>query len=392
MRAVVVQKVCRKRALFHSFVGLSVCMTGPLALLSASNNKNLIKIGLMPAAITPKILVTGGAGFIGSHTVVALVEAGFEPVIADNFSNSERSTLAGLRAILGRDVAFYEADCNNEATMSAIFAQEALSGVIHFAASKAVGESVQKPLLYYRNNLNSLLLLLELMPRFGVRDLVFSSSCTVYGQPEHLPVTEETPRLPATSPYGNTKAIGEDIIRDAVRAEMPLKAISLRYFNPIGAHPSAQIGELPRGVPANLVPYLTQVAAGLRETLTLFGNDYNTPDGTCIRDFIHVMDLADAHVSALRLLQTTPADTHYDVFNVGTGQGVTLLELIKTFESATGIGLKYSIGPRRAGDIEQIYANVDKLTNVMHWQAKRTLAEALRDAWAWQKKLNESKK
>ncbi len=341
----------------------------------------------MPTVLSPKILVTGGAGFIGSHTVVALAEAGFDPIIADNFSNSKRTMLAGLRAILGRDVTFYEADCNDQAAMSAIFERESPSGVIHFAASKAVGESVQKPLLYYRNNLDSLLLLLELMTRYSVRDLVFSSSCTVYGQPETLPVTEETPRLPAASPYGNTKAICEDIIRDTVRANMPVKAIALRYFNPIGAHPSGQIGELPRGVPANLVPYLTQVAAGLRDSLTLFGDDYNTPDGTCVRDFIHVMDLADAHVSALRLLKETPAETHYDVFNVGTGQGITLLKLIETFEAVTGIKLRYSIGPRRAGDIEQIYANVDKVNTVMHWQAKRSLADALRDAWAWQQKL-----
>ena len=345
---------------------------------------------MIPSAIRPKILVTGGAGFIGSHTVVALAEAGFDPVIADNFSNSERTTLVGIRAVLGRDVAFYEADCNDETAMNAIFEQERPSGVIHFAASKAVGESVQKPLLYYRNNLNSLILLLELMTRHGVRDLVFSSSCTVYGQPEKLPVTEETPRLPATSPYGNTKAICEDIIRDTVHAGMSVKAIALRYFNPIGAHPSGEIGELPRGTPANLVPYLTQVAAGLREKLTLFGNDYDTPDGTCIRDFIHVMDLADAHVSALRLLKDTPAETHYDVFNVGTGQGVTLLQLIETFEAVTGKTLNYSIGPRRAGDIEQIYANVDKVNTSMHWQAKRSLAEALHDAWAWQNKLSSS--
>lgn len=346
----------------------------------------------MSSAIPPKILVTGGAGFIGSHTVIALAEAGFDPVIADNFSNSERNTVAGLQAILGRDITFYEADCNDEAAMSAIFERESPAGVIHFAASKAVGESVQKPLLYYRNNLNSLVLLLELMTRYDVRDLVFSSSCTVYGQPDELPVTEETPRLPATSPYGNTKAIGEDIIRDTVLAGIPIKAISLRYFNPIGAHPSGAIGELPRGTPANLVPYLTQVAAGLRDKLTLFGNDYNTPDGTCIRDFIHVMDLADAHVSALRLLKEIPAETHYDVFNVGTGQGVTLLQLIETFEAVTGTTLNYSIGPRRAGDIEQIYANVDKVNSLMHWEAKRSLADALRDAWAWQQKLNESKK
>lgn len=337
--------------------------------------------------MSSKILVTGGAGFIGSHAVVSLVEAGFEPIIVDNFDNSAPSVLEGLKAILGRDITHYVVDCNDEASMDAIFRNEALAGVIHFAAHKAVGESVEKPLKYYRNNLASLWLLLDLMARHGVRNLVFSSSCTVYGQPEKLPVTEETPRLPAESPYGNTKAIGEDIIRDSVRAKMPIKAIALRYFNPIGAHPSAVIGELPRGVPSNLVPFLTQAAAGLRDKLTVFGNDYHTPDGSCIRDFIHVMDLAEAHVQALRLLNQTEADTHYDVFNIGTGKGASVLELIQTFEQATGIPLPYTIGPRRPGDIEQIYANVDKATKVLGWQAKRSLAESLSDAWRWQQNL-----
>ncbi|GAA4449949.1 UDP-glucose 4-epimerase GalE [Nibrella saemangeumensis] len=337
---------------------------------------------------TQKILVTGGAGFIGSHTVVALVEAGFEPIIVDNFSNSEPAVLDGLRNILGRDVTCYHADCNDAAAMAEIFGKEQLTGVIHFAAYKAVGESVQKPLMYYRNNLDSTMLLLELMPQYNVQNLVFSSSCTVYGQPETLPVTEETPRLPAQSPYGNTKAICEDIIRDVVLAKMPIKAFSLRYFNPIGAHPSAQIGELPRGVPGNLVPYITQTAAGLREQLTVFGSDYNTPDGTCIRDFIHVMDLADAHVSALRLLNQTNTDNLYDVYNIGTGHGATVLELIRTFEEVNQIKVNYTIGPRRPGDVEQIYATVDKANQDMGWQTQRSLADALRDAWAWQKKLS----
>lgn len=335
----------------------------------------------------PKILVTGGAGFIGSHTVVSLIEAGFEPVIVDNFDNSEPAVLEGLRTILGRDVTCYTVDCNDEAAMDEIFRKEALHGVIHFAAHKAVGESVEKPLKYYRNNLGSLWTLLGLMSTHNVPHLVFSSSCTVYGQPEQLPVTELTPRLPAESPYGNTKAMGEDIIRDSVRAKMPVKAIALRYFNPVGAHPSAVIGELPRGVPSNLVPFLTQAAAGLRDKLTVFGDDYNTPDGSCIRDFIHVMDLAEAHVQALRLLDQQAETSFYDMFNIGTGQGASVLELIHTFEDATGVKLNYTIGPRRPGDVEQIYANVDKATNVLGWQAKRSLSESLSDAWRWQQKL-----
>lgn len=338
---------------------------------------------------SPKILVTGGAGFIGSHTVVSLVEAGFEPVIVDDFSNSQQTVLAGLRTILGRDVTCHVANCNDRDAMGTIFRQENLSGIIHFAASKAVGESVEKPLKYYRNNLDSLMLLLELMPQHEVKNLIFSSSCTVYGQPEQLPVTEETPRLPAQSPYGNTKAISEDIIRDTVHAKMPVKALALRYFNPIGAHPSAEIGELPLGVPGNLVPYLTQVAAGLRPGLTVFGNDYNTPDGTCIRDFIHVMDLADAHVQALKVLAQTETDAHYDIFNIGTGHGETVLTLIRTFEDVTGAKLNYQFGPRRAGDIEQIYADVTKATEHLGWQAKRSLADSLADAWRWQQKLSQ---
>ncbi|WP_374758083.1 UDP-glucose 4-epimerase GalE [Fibrella forsythiae] len=339
--------------------------------------------------MTPqKILVTGGAGFIGSHTVVALAEAGYEPVIVDDFSNSEPSILDGLKAILNREVRSYHIDCNDRAAMTDVFSQEQVAGIIHFAASKAVGESVEKPLKYYRNNLDTLMLLLELMPQFGVQNLVFSSSCTVYGQPEHLPVTEETPRLPAMSPYGNTKAICEDIIRDCVAANMPVRAISLRYFNPIGAHPSALIGELPRGVPANLVPYLLQVASGQRASLTVHGNDYNTPDGTAIRDYIHVMDLADAHVSAVRLLVEKKETAFYDVFNIGTGRGASVLELINTFEEVNGIKLPYHLGDRRPGDIEQIYADVTKSTRGLGFTTKRTLADALQDAWRWQQKIS----
>ena len=356
-------------------------------LLSQSNKKKFIKNGLTSTGNSPKILVTGGAGFIGSHTVVSLVEAGFEPVIVDDFSNSQRTALDGLRAILGRDVVCYPVNCNDAVAMEDIFRREGFTGVIHFAAYKAVGESVQKPLKYYRNNLDSLLLLLELMPEYGVKNLVFSSSCTVYGQPKHLPVTEETPRLPAQSPYGNTKAISEDIIRDTVLAQTPINALALRYFNPIGAHPSAQIGELPLGVPANLVPFITQTAAGIRASLTVNGGDYNTPDGTCVRDYIDVMDLADAHVQAMRKLNELTTETSYDVLNIGTGRGETVLAVINTFEQETGVKLNYTIGPRRPGDVEQVYADVTKANQVLGWTARRSLADSLRDAWRWQQKL-----
>jgi UDP-glucose 4-epimerase len=334
-----------------------------------------------------KILVTGGAGFIGSHTVVELHQSGFEPIIIDNFSNSEEKVLSRLESIIGKPVVCYNADCNDEAALRQVFEKEKIDGVIHFAASKAVGESVEKPLMYYQNNLGSTLLMLKTMQEFGVKNFVFSSSCTVYGQPDILPVTEETPRQEAASPYGNTKRICEDIIRDVVISNAALKAISLRYFNPIGAHASAEIGELPRGVPSNLVPYLTQAAAGLRDKLTVFGDDYNTPDGTCIRDFIHVVDLAKAHVKALELLAKTEGNNYYDVFNVGTGEGVSVLRLIQTFEKVNNLKLNYAIGPRRAGDIEQIYAQVDKSQQVMGWRAEKTLEESLIDAWHWQQKL-----
>jgi UDP-glucose 4-epimerase len=335
-----------------------------------------------------KILVTGGVGFIGSHTVVELHNAGFEPVIVDNLYNSNRDVLNGIKKITGKDFPFYEADCNDIARMREIFEKEQFDGVIHFAAYKAVGESVEKPLNYYENNLLSLLILLKVMKEFNVNKFVFSSSCTVYGQPESIPVTEFTPRQPATSPYGNTKAIAEDIIRDYVFAKPGLRAISLRYFNPIGAHETSLIGELPNGVPSNLVPFITQTAAGLRQSLTVFGSDYDTPDGTCIRDFIHVVDLAKAHLKALILLEEQTADDYYDVFNVGTGKGYTVLDLINTFEEVNGLKLNYTIGPRRAGDVEKIYAQSDKVNSVMKWTPEKTMSDALRDAWNWQKKLN----
>lgn len=338
-----------------------------------------------------KILVTGGAGFIGSHTVVELHNAGFEPVIIDNLYNSNLNVLEGIKKITGKEFPFYEIDCNDADKVRALFEKEKFDGVIHFAAYKAVGESVEKPLNYYENNLISLLVLLRTMKEFNVDKFVFSSSCTVYGQPEKLPVTESTPRLPANSPYGNTKAIAEDIIRDHVHSGPGIKAISLRYFNPIGAHETSLIGELPNGVPSNLVPFITQTAAGLRKSLTVFGNDYNTPDGTCIRDFIHVVDLAKAHVKALDLLESRTDTNYYDVFNVGTGEGYTVLQLIDTFEEVNGVKLNYTIGPRREGDVEQIYAQSDKVNNVMKWRAEKTMADALRDAWNWQLKLKAEK-
>lgn len=334
-----------------------------------------------------KILVTGGAGFIGSHTVVELLNAGYSPVIIDDLSNSDKSVLQGLKNITGVDLPFYEGDCNDRDLLRKVISAEGIEGVIHFAAFKAVGESVEQPLKYYRNNVGSLVTLLEVLSELKIKNLVFSSSCTVYGQPDIVPVSESTPRKPAESPYGNTKTIGEDILRDTIKSNAALSIISLRYFNPIGAHPSAEIGELPTGVPNNLVPYITQTAIGIRKKLTVFGNDYNTKDGSNVRDFIHVVDLAKAHVSALNLLKKSEAP-FYDVFNVGTGTGNSVLEIIETFERVNDLKLNYEIGPRRSGDVEQIYGNVDKARDVMGWQVEKTLEDSLRDAWAWEKKIN----
>jgi UDP-glucose 4-epimerase len=333
-----------------------------------------------------KILITGGAGYIGSHTTVALFHAGFEPIIIDDFSNSEKSVLKRLQQILDQEVKCYEGDCNDHKLMDKIFSENEVSGVIHFAAHKAVGESTQLPLKYYRNNIGSLLVILETMKAFRVKNIVFSSSCTVYGQPDELPVKETTPRKDAESPYGNTKKIGEDILRDHVKSGATVKVIALRYFNPIGAHESGLIGELPIGVPANLVPFVTQTGAGIREKITVFGEDYNTPDGTCIRDYIHVMDLAEAHVKSIQYLEDKP-DNFFDLFNVGTGKGNTVLEVIKAFEKVSGKALNYTIGPRRQGDIEKVWANTDKITNDLNWKPKHALEEALRDSWNWQLSL-----
>lgn len=334
------------------------------------------------------ILVTGGAGFIGSHTVVSLIESGFNPIIIDNFSNAAPSVLEGLSTIVRRPVTCYQEDCNDIAALRRIFEREQIQGVIHFAAFKAVGESMAKPLAYYHNNIHSLTTLLEVMQAYGVKPLIFSSSCTVYGEPDQLPVTESAPIKAPQSVYGNTKQIGEAILQDCVSANMPFQVVSLRYFNPIGAHPSALIGELPNGVPNNLVPYITQTAAGLREKLTVFGDDYPTPDGTCIRDFIHVMDLAEAHVAALQYILPKTDNALYEVVNVGTGQGASVLEIIHGFERVTGKKLNYTIGPRRPGDVVSVYADAEKAEKVLGWRAQRSLDESLSDAWRWQERIS----
>ena len=337
------------------------------------------------------ILVTGGTGFIGSHTTVELIEAGYNVVIVDNLSNSKIEVLDGIEKITGVRPAFEEVDLRDMAATEAVFAKYPnIEGIIHFAASKAVGESVQKPILYYRNNVVSLVNLLELMPKYNVKGIIFSSSCTVYGQPklENLPVKEDCPHQKATSPYGNTKEINEQIITDYIHSGANIKSIVLRYFNPIGAHPSAEIGELPNGVPNNLIPYVTQTAMGIRKELTIFGNDYNTPDGTCIRDYIYVVDLAKAHVCAMaRVLdqETEPLE----FFNIGTGKGNSTLEIVNTFEKATGVKLNWKFGPRREGDIEEIFGNVEKANNVLGWKAEAKLDDVLRSAWKWQVKLRE---
>lgn len=337
-----------------------------------------------------KILVTGGTGYIGSHTVVELQNSGYEVVIVDNLSNSRADVVDNIEKVSGIRPSFEALDCLDYEGLDALFTKyEGIKGIIHFAASKAVGESVQKPLLYYRNNLVSLINLLELMPKHGVEGIIFSSSCTVYGQPDVLPVTEEAPIKAAESPYGNTKQINEEIIRDYIKSGAPINAILLRYFNPIGAHPSALLGELPNGVPQNLIPFLTQTAIGIREKLSVFGDDYNTPDGSCIRDYINVVDLAKAHVVAMDRIMKQKQEDKVEVFNIGTGRGLSVLELIHAFEESTGVKLNYQIVGRRAGDIEQVWANPDKANNVLGWKAESTIEDTLRSAWAWQKKLRE---
>lgn len=337
-----------------------------------------------------KILVTGGTGYIGSHTVVELQNEGFEVVVADNLSNSNIEVLNGIEKITGIRPAFENIDCVDYVSLDRTFEKYAgIDAIIHFAASKAVGESVEKPLLYYRNNLVSLINLLQLMPIHKIKKLVFSSSCTVYGQPDVLPVTENAPIKPALSPYGNTKQISEEIIRDTVHASPCFQGIILRYFNPIGAHASAEIGELPIGVPSNLLPFVTQTAIGLRPELKVFGNDYNTPDGSCIRDYIHVVDLAKAHVIAVKRMLESDGGNQLETFNLGTGKGLSVLEIINSFERVNGVKIPYQIVDRREGDIEQVWADPSYANKVLGWTAVETLDETLRSAWAWEKHLKE---
>ena len=338
------------------------------------------------------ILVTGGTGFIGSHTTVELQQAGYRVVIVDNLSNSKAEVIDGIEKITGERPAFEQVDCCDLSALKNVFRKYPdIKGIIHFAASKAVGESVEKPLLYYRNNITSLLNLLELMPEYGVKGIIFSSSCTVYGQPskENLPVTEKAPIQQALSPYGNTKQINEEIIQDYIHSGADIKAVILRYFNPIGAHPSALIGELPNGVPMNLIPFVTQTAIGIREQLKVFGNDYDTPDGTCIRDYIYVVDLAKAHVKAMERVLDNPNTDPVEVFNIGTGTGLSTLEVVEGFEKATGVKLNWTYAPRREGDIEKVWGNVDKANKVLGWKADTPVEDVLASAWKWQKKLRE---
>lgn len=337
-----------------------------------------------------RILVTGGTGYIGSHTTVELMQQGYDVVIVDNLSNSNADVLDGIEAIVGSRPPFEQVDCNDAVAMADVFARYTdIVGVIHFAASKAVGESVEQPLMYYRNNLMSLVTLLEQMKAHNVHNIVFSSSCTVYGQPslEHLPVDEKAPIQVALSPYGNTKQINEEIIRDEAHADKSLQATILRYFNPIGAHPSAMIGELPNGVPQNLLPFVTQTAIGLRKELKVFGNDYNTPDGSCIRDYIYVVDLAKAHVKAVERMLSGKVEQQVEVFNLGTGRGLSVLEILNTFMQVTGVDVPYQIVGRREGDIEQVWAKPDKANNVLGWKADTPIEQVLQSAWKWEQKL-----
>ncbi len=337
-----------------------------------------------------RILVTGGTGYIGSHTVVELQNAGYDVVIIDNLSNSNVDVLDGIERISGVRPAFVEADCTDISALRKLFNDyPGISGIINSAASKAVGESMEKPVLYYRNNLNTLLNLLDVMGEFGVKGIVFSSSCTVYGEPDENPVTEAAPIKKATSPYGNTKQISEEIITDTINAGADFKSVILRYFNPVGAHPSAEIGELPNGVPQNLIPYLTQTAIGIRKELSVFGDDYDTPDGSCIRDYINVVDLAKAHVIAVKRMLEDRSESKIEIFNLGTGVGLSVLELISAFERATGVKVPHKIVGRRAGDIEKVWANPAYANEVLGWKADTPIEDTMRSAWNWQCRLRE---
>ena len=338
-----------------------------------------------------KILVTGGAGYIGAHTAVELIQAGYDTVIVDNFSKSDQTLLKGMEKITGSKPNFHEGDCLDEKFLQDLFkTQGPFSCVLHFAAYKSVGESVQQPLMYYENNIGSLVTLLKVMKENKVKDLIFSSSCTVYGQPDKIPVNESAPFKRAESPYGATKQMCERILEDSYLTGF--RVVSLRYFNPIGAHPSALMGELPIGTPNNLIPYITQTAAGKREKLTIFGNDYDTPDGSNIRDFIHVVDLAIAHVKAMEYLDKLPPSNTYQAFNLGTGVGVSVIELVEQFQKVTGVKLNFTIGARRPGDVEKVYADPAKVNALLNWKTKFSSSDALLHAWEWEKKLVISKR
>lgn len=334
------------------------------------------------------VLVSGGAGFIGSHVTVELIEAGYDVIVADNMSNCDETCYEGVKKITGReDIPFVKMDFCDPVATELLFTANKIDAVIHFAGFKAVGESVSEPLMYYRNNLESFMNVIETARKHGCENILFSSSATVYGEPEELPVTEKSPRQPATSPYGNTKQMCEDILRDSVKAYPNVKGIALRYFNPIGAHPSALIGEFPRGVPNNLVPYITQTAIGKRECLSVFGNDYPTPDGTCQRDFIDIVDLAKAHVFAVRRMLDGKMKDEYEIFNIGTGKPLSVMELIIAFEKANGLKLNYRFAPRRAGDVTAIWADPTLANNELGWKAERSIEDTLASAWAWEKHL-----
>lgn len=331
------------------------------------------------------VLVTGGAGYIGSHTVVELIQAGYRVTVIDNLERSDFKIIEGVEAITKSKVDFHKIDCLDNSALDELLSKNKFTSVIHFAAFKSVSESVADPIAYYRNNIGSLIAMLEVMKKYQVNDLIFSSSCTVYGQPDQIPVDESAPFKRAESPYGASKQLCERILEDA--ATVDFRIVSLRYFNPIGAHPSTIIGELPIGVPNNLVPFVTQTAAGVREKLTVFGNDYNTPDGSCLRDFIHVVDVADAHVKAIRYLNEQNKKEFFEAFNLGTGDGVSVLGLVQKFIAVTGIKLPYTVGPRRPGDIEKVFADPRKINKAFGWKAKYDLGESLTHAWNWEKKL-----
>ena len=335
------------------------------------------------------ILVTGGAGYIGSHTVVELVNSGYVPVIVDDFRNSSEIIISGIKSLIGYEPIVLKADITNFQAFEEVFKEYKFDGIIHFAAYKAVGESVADPLMYYRNNLIGMINSLELAVKYEVPSFVFSSSCTVYGEPDHISVNESSPTKEASSPYGATKQMCERMLSDLHRSGSPLSIVSLRYFNPVGAHPSAMIGELPLGKPNNLLPYITQTGAGVLEQLTVFGNDYNTPDGTCIRDFIHVVDLAKAHVKSLDFLESKTSCL--EVINIGSGIGSSVLDLINSFEKTSGVKLNWKFGPRRSGDVEKIYAEVGKSADLLGWKTEYSIHDAVRDAWSWELKLRNEK-